>query len=318
MIPSYPKIHHLGNAGTDKVYQGRAIVQEKTDGSQFRWGIDANGDFSAHTRRTTLEGGTTDKNFAPSLNHLMQPHIQDTLRAWYRVTGPVFFYGEAVARPHHNTLAYDDVPRGHIVLFDAIIGGKWVTDMNQLAKIADALEVEMVPVLHDTDRDGSLTLELIKTYSNSRSFLDAWARGKKPGIPEGGVTVEGVVVKNYEQQLPYNGLSQPCFVKLVRPEFKERNNENWKEQRQGGILGYLEGFQSEGLWRKVVQHARDDGELNGTVQDIGALMKRLSAEVEEDRETYAQELYNLFRRDIQRAAGKGFAEWYKGILTDGN
>lgn len=315
-IPAYPKIHTLGNMGTDKVYQGRAIVQEKTDGSQFGFGIDAEGNFSARSKRMALDAVTLDQNFAPSVQHLLQQDVQDTLMNWYQACGPVFFYGEAVARTRHNTLAYDGVPDGNIVLFDALIGGRWLTDWHELHDLASELGVGKVPVLHDTDEDGPLSLEQIIDYANSRSALDGWSLGLKQGIPEGGVTMEGVVIKNYEQELSYNGLPQPCFVKLVRADFKERNNENWKEQKAGGIMGYLEGFASERFWEKVVEHARDEGVLNNSVQDIGPLMKRLAGEVEEDKETYAQELYELFRKDITRAAGKGFADWYKVRLAN--
>ena len=132
----------------------------------------------------------------------------------------------------------------------------------------------------------------------------------------GGQKVEGVVVKNYNRFM-IDG--NPIFGKYVREEFKELNGVNWHQENPtaGDIVQQIIAeVKTDVRWEKAVQHLRDKGKLDASPKDIGALIKEVQRDVEEEcREYIMGRLYSHFSRQIIRASTSGIPEWYKGKLA---
>jgi hypothetical protein len=290
---SYTKILVLGAQGTERALMGDVIVQEKVDGSQFRWGVDADGRarFGSHHNELFVEN--PDKTFAPAVTHIVSiPH---------RIPSGWWFYAEYLKQPKQNTLAYGRIPRNHLALFDVWMGDDGWANRQALIELADAFEIDVVPELHR----GPITAEGLKALLVTPSFL-------------GNEIIEGVVIKNYHELVALGGRTYPLFTKLVREQFSERHKREWKQNSGKSKLdNYLESFQSEARWRKAVQHLAEKGELENGPRDIGKIMRAIAEDIrDEERENIMAELYDMHIGDICRSAQRGAAEWYKAQLLE--
>jgi hypothetical protein len=61
---------------------------------------------------------------------------------------------------------------------------------------------------------------------------------------------------------------------------------------------------------------REDGTLDGSLKDIGPLIKEVSIDIlKECEDSIKQELFNHFWKHIQRGIVAGIPEWYKQELV---
>lgn len=304
-IPSYPKVLTIGTRGTERLLEGPVVVQEKIDGSQFRIGIMGDG---------SLEFASHHQPVYPGAAGMFEPVVQHVLsrREWIAplITGGtgahtnLYVYGEYLAKPKQNTLCYERAPLGYLVLFDYVLDGYPMTRLSSfgLAMLADALDCEMVQNLHE----GRATM----------ADLDRFLTDAKPML--GGPMVEGVVVKNYAENIQLGGQVFPLFCKHVSTAFKERHAKNPEyESGKTKMQRYYDTFCTEARWVKAVQHMREAGTLQDAPQDIGPLMKEIATDLEaEEADNIREALYQMHRKDIVRAAQRGFAEWYKARLAE--
>ncbi len=299
---SYTKILTLGAEGTERALVGDVIVQEKVDGSQFRFGIDEDGRFRVASHHNELFPGGPCGNFDVAVQHVtMALHATEAIHR--RLHGPdTWFYCEYLLKPKQNTLAYDRVPQNHLILFDAWIAGAWAT-RETLCLAASSLQIDVVPELYR----GEITVDGLTALLATPSFL-------------GNETVEGVVIKNYNELVAIGGRTFPLFTKLVRADFKERNKSEWKQNSGRSKLdSFIESFRTEARWRKAVQRLDESGELERSPRDIGKLMRVIAEDIrDEEGENIRAELYKLYIGDICRTAQRGAAEWYKARLFTEN
>ena len=292
-VPGYTKILTIGSRGTERALEGDVVVQEKVDGSMFRFGWDENGDLAMASHHAPLypeSGG----QFAAAIEHVMTLGDLAMPNTW--------LYCEYLQKPKHNTLAYARIPRNHLVLFDATMNGAFLS-REGIERYAEAFEIDAIPEL----RCGPTTLDDLTALHATESYL-------------GNEKIEGVVVKNYAESIQVGPRLYPLFVKYVRPAFKERHNKEWKKNTgKSKLEAYMESFASEPRWTKAVQRMRDEGTLQGEPRDIGALVKLVQADVmDEEAANTKEELYKLFIDDIARLSVRGLAEWYKKRLAQGN
>lgn len=240
-LPAHPKILQLGKV--HDLLDGTIIVEEKIDGSQFAFGRAADdGRLVFRSKGRELFPENVDKLFANTVA-AVQAREDDIMR---RMLPGEFLYGEALHAPKHNTLAYERVPQGHLVLFggsDAT--GAWM-HRGELEELAGELRFDVTPVLsHLTDIDPVDTTAIVE---HLRGLVDgpSFLGGKR----------EGIVIKNYGKQIHYNGIMSPIFCKLVSDGFKEKHNENWKPGRDL-LADLLNGYRSEARWQKAVQYLRE-------------------------------------------------------------
>jgi hypothetical protein len=293
-VPGYTKILTIGSAMTENALVGHVVIQEKVDGSLFRFGINEDGEVTAGSKgQIFYDLDDVAQMFVEGAQYIKS--ISDKLK---KLPVDTYFYCEYLQKPKHNTLVYDHVPKNHLVLFDCLMGGKWC-NYKELQVIANGLDIDAIPVLYS----GLATTDTIKGFLETPSYL-----GKQ--------IVEGVVIKNYDQTIMLGGHVFPLFTKYVREAFKELHTQDWKiRQPKDSLHDYVEGFKSEARWQKAIIHLREKGELLWSPKDIGNLIKTIQEDIlVEETENIKNFLFKCFKDDILRAATRRFPEWYKEQL----
>jgi len=301
-IPSYTKIITLGSSRTENALKGDVIIQEKVDGSQFKWGVNERGELLFASKGTKLIPVIEEDNilnikklFIPAVKYLLS--IKDDIISMGK---DVYFYGETLCKPKHNVLKYDRTPKNNIVLFDALCNGGWMPRKG-LEKVANNLGIDLIPELYK----GQVTVDKIKELLNTPSYL-------------GNEKVEGVVIKNYNQSIILGGFIFPLFTKYVRESFKERHNVEWKIKKpKDCIQSYINGFKNENRWRKAILHLKERGMIEQSPKDIGKLIMEVKRDIkEEEEENIKNYLYKIFINRILRTSTRGLPEWYKNELLN--
>jgi hypothetical protein len=292
MIGSYPKIHALGHPYIANLFNDDVLCEEKIDGSQFSFGI-INGELHCRSKGQQLNVDAPDKMFAAGV---------ETAKLLANELRPDWTYrGEYLQKPKHNALAYDRIPRKHVVIYDIQIGPETYLSPVEKATECDRLELECVPVFHNGTVD---SIEAFRELLDRTSML-------------GGQKIEGIVFKNYHRFGPDG---KALMGKYVSDAFKEVHRKEWKKDnpRQADVLTRVgQQYQSKARWNKAIQHMRERGELESTPRDIGKLIKEIQSDVDgECRPEIAEQLLIWAMPHVQRMAIHGFAEWYKQQLAE--
>lgn len=302
-IPNYPKVVAFGTNGTDEVLNGTVRIDEKVDGSQFGFGLEAPGGdvlFRSHGAQIYIES-------CPSTFKLVVDHVlahQGWLRSFSADSYPIYFYGEAITKPKHNVLTYMTVPQGSVVLFDALVGGKWV-NTRCLEYSACGMDITFIPPLFEGEITKDSLMTLFEGIGDRVSAL-------------GGTAPEGLVVKNYSKYMNIGGNVWPIMVKLVRQQYKEKHAREWASQTgKAPIQSLVESFKGdEARWNKAIMHLREQGVLENSPRDIGKLIAYVQQDMmDEEKEAIKGKLWQLYSRDFQRASVAGLAEFYKNQLA---
>lgn len=299
LLKAYAKIWALGNKNIDNIFNGEVEITEKVDGSQFAFGR-INGDLIIRSKGRIIEG-------MPQENDMFYKAVQQVHSICHIIPDGHVFYGEYLQKPKHNTLAYDRTPRGNIALFGVAkvdFNGNYTFNSryDALVEYAEQFGVDVVPVIY---RGTISSPERIAALLDRVSFL-------------GGQDIEGVVVKNYGQDLLVGGQYIPLAVgKFVSEKFKEVHQRTWKhEHTSGGQMGKLKSnYKTEARWNKAIQHLREAGVLLNDPKDIGGLIKEVQTDlVAEEKENIKEALWKIHGQDIVRNATGGLPEWYKEKL----
>jgi hypothetical protein len=289
MINSFPKIFALGSRLTENIFDGEVEVTEKIDGSQFCFGV-VRHELIMRTKGQVITRDTADKLFITAVDYV------ESIRN--RLPNNMIFYCEYLKRPRHNVLKYGRVPKNNLMLFGvSILGKRFFSDHNKLCELAEALDIEAVPLLMKGKLDDPENLKILLSQD---SVL-------------GNVKIEGIVIKNYKHP------SSILAAKYVSDRFKEVKSEN--RRRKGFSKDHFEEFKqqfrTEARWQKAVQHLKEKGELEGSPKDIGSLLKEIYCDIEAEEQEYIKDgLYRLFKKEILQCSTKGFAEWYKEQLAN--
>lgn len=295
MLKAYVKILPLVGKHADIVLGQHVEITEKIDGSQFVFGKDEEGNLHFRSKGAVIDGAAPPTLFAPAVAHVHQ--------IAHRIAPNTAYYGETLSKPRHNSITYDRVPKGHIMLYGMTDFARTEAETNyaELASEATYLEMEVVPLLY---RGMVESLDLVKTLLEGDSSL-------------GGGLREGVVIKRYNYPVEFNGQFYPfAALKFVSEKFKEvhASNPDWRKAKDAkGELYEL--FRTEARWLKAVQTLRDNGELVGEPKDIGKLVPQIIKDtVEEEKENFKERLYEIFQKEWKGTLVRGFPEWYKQLL----
>jgi len=290
---TYPKIYALGHVAVLDIFDGKTILQEKVDGSQFSFGV-FNGVLRCKSKGKEQLIDAPDKMFNKAIETIKG--IQDKLvDGWtYR--------GEYLQKPKHNVICYSREPKGNIILFDINDGQESYLPPDKVAAAAEALGLECVPTFL-TDLTSSPTLEELDKWLETESIL-------------GGHKIEGVVIKNYSQ---FGRDKKVLMAKFVSEAYKEKHSRHWKISAKTGknITQIItEVYRNENRWNKAIQHLKEKGELDVSPKDIGPLIKEIQQDVlDECSEEIKNKLFNYFWGDISRGIIRGFPDWYKRELV---
>lgn len=291
-LHSYASIYNLGHRMVADLLKGPVLVQEKVDGSQFSFGV-INGELFCRSKGCTLTIEAPDKMFKAAVEtcKALQPLLHD---GWtYR--------GEYLAKPKHNALTYDRVPRNHIILFDINTSEETYLSYEGVCREAAELDLEVVPLLHSGT---------VASVTDFRAFLDR-------DSVLGGQKIEGVVVKplNYDQFGP----DTKCLMgKFVSEAFKEVHGGEWRKANptNNDIMALVAGkYATPARWQKAVIHLREKGLMTDSPKDIGALIKETIADtLKECEQDIKNDLWQFAWERISRQLTNGLPQWYKDEL----
>lgn len=281
---SYPSIFNVGHRALEPIIGLSLIVEEKVDGSQFSFGR-FNGELKVRSKGKEMFTDAPEKMFQKAVDAVS---LLDLHNGWtYR--------GEYLSKPKHNTLKYDRVPTGHVIIFDINIGHE--SYLSPLVKECEASRIglECVPVLHI----GVITGSTLQSLLDTTSVL-------------GGTTIEGVVMKQYDV---FGQDNKIIMGKYVSEAFKEKHTSAWKAANPGSadlINNIVMQLRTEARWDKSIQHLTESGMLANDPRDIGALLKEICTDTrKEESEWVKEQLFKYAWPKISRALTHGFPEYYK-------
>ncbi len=288
----YPKIYNVGHRAVRDIFQHTIHIEEKIDGSQFTWGTDIAG---ALFMKTHHQDVTKQEPFG-----LFKQAME-----WCRANVDLFhkgwtYRGEVMAKPCHNLLEYERVPRNGIVLFDVDKGQE--DFLPYIDKVAEGnrIGLETTPYMFYGRLDNP---ETIRTFMDRRPLL-------------GGKFIEGVVVKAYGV---FDDAKKTVMAKFVSDRFKEEKVINGQEGAAPHIdtvAGIGDRYKTEARWLKSIQRMKESNELQMAPQDIGKLRTLIMADVEAERGAEIKDLlYDAFRKDVLTRSVAGFPDWYKTWTT---
>ena len=292
-INSFPKIWALGSKYAQGIFDTRVEITEKLDGSQFGFSKPA-GALIVRSKGAVIDAQDPPKLFSKSVEHvkaieeMLDPHL--------------VYYGEAICSNRHNTLTYANTPKNHIALFAIynLLHHEWLQYDDMKAE-AERLAIDCVHLLFSGIAYGNLVRDLI----GQESYL-------------GGCKAEGVVVKAFKD-IEIAGVMYPIHsAKFVTEEFKEKHSKNSEfKSGKSNTQEFFEQYNTTARFEKMVQKLKESGNYQGEPKEIGALMKMLNQDLEEEcKDEVKDALWMMFRKEFIGAASKGFPEWYKRKLLD--
>ncbi len=293
MFSSFPKIFSIGTDYIRDIFNNPVEITEKVDGSQFSFAL-IDDELLMRSKGKQL--------FIENPEPLFKEGVEYVLSIRDKIPSNKIFYCEYLKKPKHNTLKYNRIPTNHLTLFSVLdITQKF--DRN-IQDYAETLNIDCVPILFKGNIN---SIDELLDLLNIESFL-------------GGPTIEGVVVKNYDNPFLLGGQPIPLMAgKFVSEKFKEKNETRWnkEEKSKSKIDSFFESFRTEARWEKAIQHLRDDGKLKNEPKDIGLLIKEIQKDIfEEEEESIKNFLWNEFKGHIARKSTSGFPEWYKERLVN--
>lgn len=318
---SYPSIFAMGHRAIKELLLHDVNIEEKVDGSQFSFGlVEANKDDAGNvvdvvyaTVKDETVDPTTVTDYALKIRskgcvmNTDAPEKMFSLAAeTVRRLAPILrlgwtYRGEYLAKPKHNSLVYDRIPDGSVIIFDINTGNQEYLSYNDKKAEAARLGLECVPLLY-TGRVGSA--ESVRELLGATSIL-------------GGQRIEGVVIKPVGYDL--FGLDKKVlFGKFVSEAFKEVHRKNWAETNPTNkdIIRQLVGdYATPARWNKAVLHLRERGMITDSPRDIGSLIPEVIDDVWKDsQEEMKDRLFKYAWPHIRRGLTSGLPMWYKEQL----
>lgn len=290
-VPSYASPYAVGHRAVSALFEGEVVIQEKVDGSQVSFGLNAEGEVECRSKGAQLHLTAPDQMFVQAV---------ETVQRLKPLLFPgVTYRGEYLKKPKHNVLAYDRVPKSHVILFDIEMPGQNFLPPEQLDDEAERLGLESVPVLFRGE---------VTDPNQLRALLDSVS-------VLGGAKVEGIVVKNYAR---FTEDKKVMMGKFVSEAFKEVHAGEWRSANptQGDVqTSLIAAYKTPARWAKAVQHLRESGQLTDSPKDIGALIREVGEDVQRECEAEIRDaLFAHFWPHIRRGLTGGFPEWYRDQL----
>ena len=290
---SYPSIFALGHRLVQDILKGPVRVEEKIDGSQFSWCVSDSGEVFIRSKGAVMHVDAPEKMFFKAVETVRS--IKDACRPGWT------YRAEYLAKPKHNTLAYDRVPAGNLIVFDISTGNESYASPLVRKAESERLGLESIPILYE----GAL-----EDPAQIRQFLDTQSC-------LGGQKVEGVVIKPLAYDV-FGPDKKVLMAKFVSEAFKEIHTQSWKERnpKSRDIIDRLaETYTTPARWNKAIQHLAERGELEGSPRDIGKLIKEIPNDVQKECEDEIKEtLFAWAWPQLCRSVTKGMPEYYKEQL----
>jgi RNA ligase len=295
-FPSYVKVLQLGDPRISDILKRPHVVEEKLDGSQFRFGKIGGQVMTGSHRVRYNEYNQPDKMFRGVVAYVES--IASLLPEG------TMFYAEMLSKPKQNTVQYGRAAKNGLMLFDA-----WDTRTNtwftlpELTAAASLFEIDGPVILAESDGSEPESLDTMQRFLSTTSYF-------------GNSIIEGIVVKCYGDSIPVTYQQLPgLFGKYVRASFKEENAIEWRGKKGSVTDAVISRFKTEARWEKIVLHLQEEGKLEWNMRDMGALITELSREIEEEVKPAAVDmLWGNIEHQVHKGLGGGMAEWWKAKL----
>jgi hypothetical protein len=301
-IPSYWKSANLGDPKLAEFF-GNAedgwIVEEKIDGSQVSFCV-VGDELCIRSKGKQIDLQSPEKLFSKLVNVLVGLHSVNA------IPHEIILRGEAVTSEKHNTLKYSRTPEKYVVIFGAedVFTGQSMT-REYLERLCASWGFEVAPLLDTWKGTGVDLYKSLQSHLSRTSML-------------GGSLVEGVVVKRVGKQVYY--MDRPVFAKLVSEEFREQHKVSWSVSNPGKedvIQQLVLELSGPARYAKAVQHLKESGTFEGSLRDIGNLIKEVKRDIVEEGESHAKQVLWSWAKDkIARGAGAGVPQWWKDKLAN--
>ena len=287
---SYPKVYTLGHNAIRTLLSGPVVVEEKIDGSQFSFGL-IGGRVMMKSHHQVLNLDAPPKMFKAAVEAVLSVALSLKSGWTYRA--------EYLEKPKHNVLAYDRVPRNHLIIFDVNPTREAYLGPHEKMEEATRLGFESVP---------SFKIGMIESPEEVREFLDREST-------LGGQKIEGVVIKNYQV---YGLDGHVLMGKFVSERFKEVTARKWRKSNptpRDIISELITTYRTAARWDKAVLHLTEAGILEGSPRDIGKLVEEVPKDIlAECGDEIRERLFNYAWPAIRRGVLAGLAEHYKARL----
>lgn len=290
-IGGYSKVYAIGHYAIQGLLEADVLVEEKVDGSQFSFG-NLEGELVCRSRGKDIILDAPEKMFTKAIEVITELYATHQLHEGW------VYRAEYLSKPKHNVITYDRVPEKNLVIYDIDTGFECYLDWAQKNVEAKRLGLEVVPIFfHGRIK----SMDELRSLLDTNSFL-------------GGSKIEGVVVKRYGL---FTVDGKTAMGKYVSEVFKEKHIKEWKKGTTKDVVqNLILELKSEARWQKSVQHLKESGQLDGSLKDIGPLIKAVPVDVlEEEKQHIMDELFNHFWPQIRRAITGGLPEWYKEELA---
>ncbi len=322
----YPKVYDamsniMQNCG---LLEGKIVVSEKYDGSQFRIEVDREGTIRVGSKKVDelaiIEGDELtilkeQKMFLTAIQRVyeLRENIRKTLNKYFFNKEPllteVYLFAEYLERQKHNVLVYGRVPKNNLVLFDIILvsngmvrkvekddDGVWYKH-----KVADEIGIEKEWIMYE----GEWKEGMLKEFLNKESSL-----GKEK--------VEGIIIKNYNKTYPVDMLSTKSYFgfhlvgKWVREDFKEKLNKEWNvKKKMESMQGIIEALLTEARLNKAIQHLKEEGKIQNEKRDLAHLIPEFIEDIiDEERQWIEKQLWKVFEREFRLKAQRFVVKKY--------
>lgn len=305
---THPSIVAVGHKAVQDLFSVDVNVEEKVDGSQFSFGLFPNTDTPVVRTIDGVDYGLKIRSkgavMHPDAPMKMFEKGAEAVRARVDLLHPGWMYrAEYLAKPKHNALAYDRVPKDNVIIFDICTGHEEYLDYEAKRYECFRIGFECVPLIFTGKVE---SIDQIRDFLNNTSVL-------------GGQPIEGVVIKPRAYNL-YGTDKKVLMAKFVSEAFKEAHAKSWGEANPSGsdILQLIGArYNHKGRWMKAIQHLRDAGKLTDSVQDIGPLIREIPLDIEkEETDEIKEQLFKWAWPHIRRLVTRGFPEWYKEHLLE--
>ena len=287
---SYPKLWNLGHAAIKELLFDEVVVEEKVDGSQFSFGV-FDGELKVRSKGVEMAPDAPEKMFSKAV---------ETVLSLKEMLIPGWTYSaEYLQKPKHNVLAYDRVPKGHLIIFDIRTEEEQYASYEAKRGECDRMGLECVPLLFR----GKITTPTM--------LLDLLERVSVLG----GQKIEGFVIKNYAR---FGADKKALMGKHVSESFKEKHKVDFKEGNPGPadiVQRLINAFRTPARWDKAIIHLRERGQLEGSPRDIGMLIKEAQKDLSEEcSEEIRDALLAWALPQVLRGSTSGLPEYYKENL----
>ena len=294
-------IYTLGHKVIAGLLQLPVQVQEKVDGSYFAFGVFPEIDRGEGPLRVRSKGAVMNVD-APE--NMFKGAVATVKVLQGKLTPGWMYRAEVLCKPKHNTLAYDRIPTGHLILHDICTAEEAFLPYEELRREGERLGLEVVPQLGIFGvSTPKLTLDDVRKLLATTSVL-------------GGQKIEGIVIKPLVDA--YGPDKKLLMGKFVSEEFKEAHIKAWKEGNPTNrdIIGTLASqYNHPGRWLKVLQHAREEGQITDSPRDIGLLIRGVPVDLlKEESDAIKDALFKHAWPHIARGVTRGLPEWYKELL----